>query len=158
MPRCGRWRGWRRRRQNEVLVTSDADARVSRDYLRRCVQVLADGTVALASCLYVGRSTGGFWAQLDAVGKSVEMSGGILVADMLEGTKFALGVTMILRKEAFVGGGRVRGAGAVVCGGLCAGEPAGGEGAGGADVEPCDSADGAAAGVLAGRSRTSCGG
>ncbi len=86
---------------NEVLVTSDADARVSRDYLRRSVQVLADGTVALASCLYVGRSTGGFWAQMDAVGKSVEMSGGILVADMLEGTKFALGVTMILRKGAF---------------------------------------------------------
>ncbi len=91
--------------ENDVLVTSDADARVSGDYLQRCVQVLGDGTVALASCLYVGRSTGGFWAQLDAVGKSVEMSGGILVADMLEGTKFALGVTMILRKEAFVEAG-----------------------------------------------------
>ncbi len=91
--------------ENEVLVTSDADACVDRDYLRRCVQVLADGTVALASCLYVGRATGGWSgglaAQLDAVGKSVEMSGGILVADMLEGTRFALGVTMILRREAF---------------------------------------------------------
>ena len=89
----------------EVLVTSDADARVDRDYLRRCVPVLADGTVALASCLYVGRTTGGFAAQLDAVGKSVEMSGGILVADMVEGTKFALGVTMILRREAFAQAG-----------------------------------------------------
>ena len=68
---------------------------------RRCVQALGDGRVALASCLYIGRTTGGFWAQLDAVGKSVEMSGGILVADMLEGTKFALGVTMILRRSAF---------------------------------------------------------
>ncbi len=87
--------------ENEVLVTSDADARVDRDYLRRCVQVLADGKIALASCLYVGRTNGGFAAQLDAVGKSVEMSGGILVADMVEGTRFALGVTMILRREAF---------------------------------------------------------
>ncbi len=87
--------------ENEVLVTSDADARVTRDYLTRCVQALGDGTVALASCLYVGRTNGGFWAQLDAVGKSVEMSGGILVADLLEGTRFALGVTMILRREAF---------------------------------------------------------
>ena len=85
----------------EVLVTSDADARVDRDYLRRCVQVLGDGRVAMASCLYLGRTNGGFWAQIDAVGKSVEMSGGILVADMLEGTRFALGVTMILRKTAF---------------------------------------------------------
>lgn len=87
--------------EHDVLVTSDADARVNRDYLRRCVQVLADGKTALASCLYVGRTAGGFAAQLDAVGKSVEMSGGILVADMLEGTRFALGVTMILRRSAF---------------------------------------------------------
>ncbi len=87
--------------EHEVVVSSDADARVERDYLRRCVQVLADGRTALASCLYVGRTNGGVAAQLDAVGKSVEMSGGILVADMLEGTKFALGVTMILRRSAF---------------------------------------------------------
>jgi len=89
---------------HEVLVSSDADARVERDYLQRCVQVLADGKTALASCLYLGRTTG-FAAQMDAVGKSVEMSGGILVADMLEGTKFALGVTMILRRSAFAQAG-----------------------------------------------------
>jgi len=86
----------------ETLVTSDADARISRDYLRRCVQELKDPKRELASCLYIGRTTGGLAAQLDAVGKSVEMSGGIFVADMLEGgTKFALGVTMILRRGAF---------------------------------------------------------
>lgn len=87
--------------EHEMLVTSDADARVERDYLRRCVQSLADGRTELASCLYVGKTTGGLAAQLDAVGKSVEMSAGIFVADMLEGTKFALGVTMILRRRAF---------------------------------------------------------
>jgi len=86
----------------ETLVTSDADARVSRDYLRRCVQELAVPGRELSSCLYVGRTTGGLAAQLDAVGKSVEMSGGILVADMIEGgTRFALGVSMILRRDAF---------------------------------------------------------
>jgi ceramide glucosyltransferase len=90
----------------ETLVTSDADARVTPDYLRRCVQELADPQRALASCLYVGRTSGGLAAQLDAVGKSVEMSGGIFVADMVEGgTHFALGVTMILRREAFARAG-----------------------------------------------------
>jgi ceramide glucosyltransferase len=90
----------------ETLVTSDADARVTPDYLRRCVQELADPKRELASCLYVGRTTGGFAAQLDAVGKSVEMSGGILVADMIEGgTHFALGVTMVLRRDAFTKAG-----------------------------------------------------
>jgi ceramide glucosyltransferase len=90
----------------EALVTSDADARVSPDYLRRMVQELADPGRELASCLYVGRTTGGLAAQLDAVGKSVEMSGGILVADMIEGgTRFALGVSMVLRRGAFVKAG-----------------------------------------------------
>ena len=90
---------------HEVLVTSDADARVEPDYLRRCVQVLGDGSVALASCLYVGRTEGGLVSQLDAVGKSVEMSAGIFVADMLEGTEFALGVTMILKRSSFAAAG-----------------------------------------------------
>jgi ceramide glucosyltransferase len=90
----------------ETLVTSDADARISRDYLRRCVQEMALPERALASCLYIGRTQGGLAAQLDAVGKSVEMSGGIFVADMVErGTHFALGVTMILRKTAFAQAG-----------------------------------------------------
>jgi ceramide glucosyltransferase len=39
------------------------------------------------------------------VGKSVEMSSGVMVADMLEGTKFALGVTMVLRKQSFAEAG-----------------------------------------------------
>src|ERR1035437_3728462 len=86
----------------DTLVTSDADARVSRNYLRECVQELVEPRNQLASCLYVGRTSGGLWAQLDAVGKSVEMTGGILVADMIEGgTRFALGVTMVLRRGAF---------------------------------------------------------
>jgi ceramide glucosyltransferase len=90
----------------ETLVTSDADARVSRDYLRRMVQELADSKRELASCLYIGRTSGGFAAQLDAVGKSVEMSGGIFVADLVEGgTKFALGVSMVLRRNAFLKAG-----------------------------------------------------
>ncbi|HEV2647118.1 MAG TPA: glycosyltransferase [Acidobacteriaceae bacterium] len=90
----------------ETLASSDADCRVSRDYLRRFVSELADPKRQLASCLYVGRTTGGFAAQLDAVGKSVEMSAGILVADMIEGgTHFALGVSMILRREAFAEAG-----------------------------------------------------
>ncbi|HEX3570325.1 MAG TPA: glycosyltransferase [Acidobacteriaceae bacterium] len=90
----------------DTLVTSDADARVSGDYLRRMAQELADPKRELASCLYVGRTNGGFAAQLDAVGKSVEMSGGIFVADLVEGgTKFALGVSMVLRRGAFLKAG-----------------------------------------------------
>jgi len=90
----------------DAVVSSDADVRVAKDYLRRLVQNLKPPEMGLASCLYIGTvepkgRKAGLSAQLDAVGKSVEMSSGVLVADMLEGTKFALGPTMVLRKRSF---------------------------------------------------------
>ena len=105
MRRCIRWRSWIRWRSIELFITSDADVRVTKDYLRRMVQNLKDPRMGLASCVYLGTTDAGtkagFSSQLDAVGKSVEMTSGVLVADMLEGTKFALGVSMAVRKESF---------------------------------------------------------
>ncbi len=93
---------------HDDYITSDADVRVAPDYLRRMVQYLRDPKVGLASCVYLGTAFpgAGFSAQLDAVGKSVEMTSGVLVADMIEGTKFALGATMAVRRKSFqqVGG------------------------------------------------------
>jgi ceramide glucosyltransferase len=88
-----------------LFITSDADVRVRKDYLLRMVQNLKDPQIGLASCVYLGTTDrgaeAGFSSQLDAVGKSVEMTSGVLVADMLEGTKFALGASMAVRKESF---------------------------------------------------------
>jgi len=100
--------------KNDLYVTSDADVRVEPDYLKRMVQTLKDTHVGLASCVYLGTAQGddarrgaGFASQLDAVGKSVEMTSGVLVAVMIEGcAKFALGATMAVRRKSFqdVGG------------------------------------------------------
>jgi len=89
--------------EHEVMVSSDADARVERDFLRRVVQPLADDKIALTWCPYLGTTnTSNLTTRLDAVGKSVEMGSGVLVADLVEGgTKFALGVSMVLRRKAF---------------------------------------------------------
>ncbi len=96
---------------NDLFVTSDADVRVAPDYLQRMAGYLRDPHTGLASCLYIGTAEGqngppGLSPRLDAVGKSVEMTSGALVADMLEGTKFALGATMATRRQSFqqVGG------------------------------------------------------
>lgn len=93
---------------HDEYITSDADVRVAPDYLQRMVQYLADPHVGLASCVYLGTAHpgAGLPSRLDAVGKSVEMTSGALVADMLEGTKFALGATMAVRRQSFqqVGG------------------------------------------------------
>lgn len=96
--------------RNDLYITSDADVRVTPDYLRRMVQNLSDPHVGLASSVYLGTVHKGkdasLSSHLDAVGKSVEMTSGVLVADMLEGTKFALGATMAVRRQSFaeVGG------------------------------------------------------
>jgi len=97
----------------DTYITSDADVRVEKDYLQRMVQTLKDPHIGLASCVYLGTAGpapgnehASFATQLDAVGKSVEMTSGVLVADMIEGTKFALGATMATRRKSFqdVGG------------------------------------------------------
>jgi ceramide glucosyltransferase len=94
--------------KNDNYITSDADVRVAPDYLVRMVQNLKNPKVGLASCVYLGTAHEGaaLASKLDAVGKSVEMTSGALVADMIEGTKFALGATMATRRKSFqdVGG------------------------------------------------------
>src|ERR1700753_3293524 len=94
--------------KSDLFITSDADVRVRPNYLRSMVQTLKDPKMGLASCVYIGTAHegAGFSSKLDAVGKSVEMTSGVLVADMIEGTKFALGATMAVRRKSFqdVGG------------------------------------------------------
>jgi ceramide glucosyltransferase len=83
----------------QYLVITDSDVCVSPDCLRRVVEPLLDPEVGVVTCLYRGVPAGGFWSQLEALGMSVEMPSGVLVADMLEGMKFALGPTMATRTD-----------------------------------------------------------
>lgn len=85
---------------HSILVISDSDVRVKPDYLRAVAQPFADPKVGGMTCLYRGVAyQGGLWAQLEAVGMSVEMTAGVLVANLLEGIQFALGPTMAFRSE-----------------------------------------------------------
>lgn len=83
----------------DYLIISDSDVQVSPDYVREVVRPLSRPEIGLVTCLYRGVPTGGFWSRLEALGMSVEMTSGVLVADLLEGMKFALGPTMATRRE-----------------------------------------------------------
>ncbi len=85
--------------RSEYLVISDSDVLVTPNYLREVVRPLLDPQVGLVTCLYRGVPTGGIWSRLEALGMSVEMTSGVLVADLLEGMKFALGPTMAIRRN-----------------------------------------------------------
>jgi ceramide glucosyltransferase len=83
----------------DYLVISDSDVCVTPDYLREVVCPLLDPSVGMVTCLYRGVPTGGIWSHLEALGMSVEMTSGVLVAEMLEGMRFALGPTMATRRD-----------------------------------------------------------
>lgn len=82
-----------------ILVFTDSDVQVTPNYLKSVVRPLLDSNVGLVTCMYRGVPTGGPWSRLEAMGMSVEMSSGVLVANLLEGMKFALGPTMAMRAD-----------------------------------------------------------
>ena len=84
--------------RGEVVVVSDSDVHVSPGYLRAVVAPLLDLKVGLVTCPYRGVPIGGLWSRLEAMGMSIELMSGVLVANMLEGMRFALGPTMALRR------------------------------------------------------------
>src|ERR1700691_5147522 len=95
------------------FVISDSDVSVTPGYLRAVMAPFADERVGMVTCLYRGvaggtAESGSFWSKLEAVGMSVEMSSGVLVAEMLEGMKFALGPTMVVRRDSLDGAGGFR--------------------------------------------------
>lgn len=86
--------------RHEILIISDSDVRVARDYVREVAAPFAAEDVGAVTCLYRGVATeGGLWSRIEAAAMSIEMTAGVLVADMLEGMKFALGPTMAVRRS-----------------------------------------------------------
>jgi ceramide glucosyltransferase len=93
--------------RHEILLVSDSDIRVPKDYLRRVVAPLTDDSVGLVTCLYRGIPGPSLGSQLEALGISMDFVPGVLSARILEGgIHFALGSTMAFRKSdlAAIGG------------------------------------------------------
>lgn len=85
----------------EILVTSDSDVIVDRNYLRQVVPPLLQTNTGMVTCIYRGLSAGGFWSRMDAMGMSVEMTAGVVIANWLIGKMdFGLGPTIVVRRDA----------------------------------------------------------
>jgi ceramide glucosyltransferase len=84
---------------HDILVTTDSDVEVGPQYLQEIVPPLLDPKVGMVTCLYRGKNAAGFFSGLTAIGMSVEMTAGVLVANLLEGMKFGLGPTTVVRKD-----------------------------------------------------------
>ncbi len=91
--------------RNDFFVIIDSDVRVEPDFLRNVMpplvcQKLGEQKLGLVTCLYRGDPAADFWSLLEALGMSVEMPSGVVVADMLEGIRFALGPAVAFRRDA----------------------------------------------------------
>jgi ceramide glucosyltransferase len=84
---------------HDILVTSDSDVEVQPNYLRHVVPPLLDSRIGAVTCVFRGKSAGGIWSFFDAIGQSVEFTAGVLMSNLFEETKFALGPTIVVRKD-----------------------------------------------------------
>lgn len=83
----------------DVLVMSDSDVRVTPSLLSHLAQELQDDHVGLISCPYQAVPGKSLWSRLEAIGMNTELLGGVMVARMLEGMRFALGCTVAVRRS-----------------------------------------------------------
>jgi ceramide glucosyltransferase len=83
----------------DVLVMSDSDVRVTPSLLSHLAREFQNENMGLISCPYLAVPGKSLWSRLEAVGMNTELLGGVLVARMIEGMRFALGCTVAVRRS-----------------------------------------------------------
>ncbi len=83
----------------DLLVITDSDTEIAPDYLQAVATEFADPRVGAVTHLYRGVAPNEFWAKLEALGMTTEFMAGVIVAEKLEGMKFALGPSMAIRQQ-----------------------------------------------------------
>ncbi|MCI0663730.1 MAG: bacteriohopanetetrol glucosamine biosynthesis glycosyltransferase HpnI [Acidobacteria bacterium] len=85
--------------KHEILLIADSDIRVQRDYLRRVVAPLRQPEVGMVTCLYRGVHSTTFASLLENIGITSTFGPEVCAARALEGLGFALGSTIVMRRE-----------------------------------------------------------
>ncbi|MCU1232853.1 MAG: putative ceramide glucosyltransferase [Candidatus Solibacter sp.] len=89
--------------RHDLLVMADSDIRVTPTMLATIAAEFQDERLGLATCPYRAVPGRSFWNTLEALGLNTEFIGGVLVARMLDGMKFALGPTIAARRATLAG-------------------------------------------------------
>lgn len=84
----------------DVLAMSDSDTRVTPEFLTVIAAEFANPAIHLATCPYRAIAGPSLWSRLEAAGLNTEFIGGLLVARLLEGVRFAVGPTIVARRQA----------------------------------------------------------
>ncbi|MFL6415331.1 MAG: bacteriohopanetetrol glucosamine biosynthesis glycosyltransferase HpnI [Bryobacteraceae bacterium] len=87
------------RSRHDLVVMSDSDVRVDLDFCRKLAAEFSDQNLGLVTCPYRAVSGKAIWSRLEAVGMNTDFHAGLFTAVMMEGTKFAVGPTIVARKS-----------------------------------------------------------
>jgi len=85
--------------QNEILVLTDGDIRVSRSYLKEVVAPLADKKIGAVTSFYRGIVEKNLGAEIEAIGAASDFFAGVLMANWMEGMTFGLGASIVTTRE-----------------------------------------------------------
>ncbi len=86
--------------KHDVLLFSDSDIRVRRDFLRRMVAPLNDARVGLVTCFYQSTTPRGLWSRLEALSVNAHFLPQAVTAAAF-GMRFAMGAAILVRREPF---------------------------------------------------------
>ena len=86
----------------DLLVMADSDVRVTPYLLATIAAEFQDPKAGLVTCPYRAVPGPSFWSVLEAIGLNTEFLGGVVVARLLDGMRFALGPTITARRQALV--------------------------------------------------------
>jgi len=85
--------------KHDVLLVVDSDIRVAPDYLRRVVATMRREKVGMVTCLYRGVNATTAAGLLENIGISSTFGPEVCSSRALEGIAFALGSTIVMRRE-----------------------------------------------------------
>jgi ceramide glucosyltransferase len=83
----------------DLIAMGDSDVRVGRDFCRSLADEFADEKLGLVTCPYRAVAGASFWSRLEALGMNTDFHAGLFTAVMMEGTKFAVGPTIVARRS-----------------------------------------------------------
>jgi ceramide glucosyltransferase len=87
------------RGRHDIIVVSDSDIRVEREYLAEMVSALSAPGIGLVTCLYRGYPVGGLWSSLSAAAINQHFLPSVLVGLKLGLARPCFGATIALRAE-----------------------------------------------------------
>jgi ceramide glucosyltransferase len=83
----------------DLIAMSDSDVRVGSDFCRRLAEEFESQHLGLVTCPYRAVAGRDLWSRLEATGMNTDFHAGLFTAVMMEGTKFAVGPTIVARRD-----------------------------------------------------------